>query len=207
MLSAAMSGFLAGLSLIAAIGAQNAFVLRQGLGRQHVGLVVLICTLSDALLIVAGVAGFSTVAQRLPWLTPVMLWAGVVFLLAYGALRFRAAWQGGEALVAANAAPQSRRRVALTMLALTWLNPHVYVDTLALLGALSAQYAPNQAGFGAGAVLASAVFFASLGYGARRLAPFLARPRAWTVLEIGIGSIMWAIAASLAVQAISGGTA
>jgi len=207
MLSAAVSGFLSGLSLIAAIGAQNAFVLRQGLRQQHVGLVVVICFLSDAALIIAGVAGFSSVAQRVPWLTPVMLWAGVAFLLAYGALRFRAAWQGGEALIAANAAPQSRRRVALTVLALTWLNPHVYVDTLALLGALSTHYAPYQTGFAIGAVAASAVFFSALGYGARRLAPILARPRAWTVLEIMIGLVMWAIAASLAVQALSGGTA
>ncbi|MCB1405611.1 MAG: amino acid transporter [Rhodobacteraceae bacterium] len=205
MFAACLAGFLSGLSLIAAIGAQNAFVLRQGLKREHVGLVVVLCAGSDAVLIIAGVAGFSVAAERAPWLMPVMLWGGVVFLLGYGALRFRAAWQGAEALTAGAGAPATARRVVLTVLALTWLNPHVYLDTLALLGALSAQYAPFQAAFGLGAVFSSAVFFTALGYGARSLAPILARPRSWVVLEGGIGVIMWAIAASLAWQALTGG--
>mgnify|MGYP001088129604 CR=1 FL=1 len=205
MLTAAVAGFLSGLSLIAAIGAQNAFVLRQGLKREHVGLVVTLCAVSDIALIAAGVAGFSMAADRLPWLMPVMLWGGVGFLLVYGALRFRAAWQGGEALSASATMPTSRKRVVLTVLALTWLNPHVYVDTLALLGALSAQYAPYNLSFGIGAAVSSVVFFVSLGYGARVLAPFLAKPRAWVVLEIVIGTVMWAIAAGLAMQAVHGG--
>ena len=206
MFTASIAGFFSGLSLIAAIGAQNAFVLRQGLKREHVGLVVALCALSDIALIAAGVAGFSSVASRLPWLTPVMLWGGVAFLLVYGALRFRAAWQGGEALSVSASVPTSAKRVVFTALALTWLNPHVYVDTLALLGALSAQYAPHNVSFGIGAAVSSVVFFVGLGYGARILAPVLVRPRAWVILELVIGAIMWAIAAGLAWQALNGGT-
>lgn len=203
MMTPVLAGFLTGLSLIAAIGAQNAFVLRQGLRREHVGVVVALCGLSDALLIVAGVAGFNTLAARLPWLEPVMLWSGVAFLIVYGALRFRAALRGGEGLAADGGGSVPLRRVVLTCLALTWLNPHVYLDTLALIGALSAQYAPFEARFGAGAVLASVSFFAALGYGARFLAPVLARPGAWVVVEALIGAVMWMIAASLVVQALS----
>lgn len=202
MFSAAFAGFLSGLSLIAAIGAQNAFVLRQGLKREYVGTVVLLCAGSDAILVTLGVMGFSVAAEHAPWLMPVMLWGGVVFLLAYGALRFKAARQGGEALAADAGSRAPWRKIALTCLALTWLNPHVYLDTLALLGALSAQYAPFEAQFGLGAVVASFTFFASLGYGARLLAPLLARPRSWVVLEFAIGCVMWAIAASLMLQAL-----
>jgi len=203
MVAAVLAGFLSGLSLIAAIGAQNAFVLRQGIKREHVGLVVALCAVSDAALILAGVAGFSAAAERAPWLMPLMLWGGVAFLLGYGALRFRAAWQGGESLTATAATPVSRRSITLTVLALTWLNPHVYIDTLALLGALSAQYAPYEMGFGLGAIVSSVVFFTALGFGARILAPVLARPRAWVITEVVIGLIMWAIAASLALRAIA----
>ena len=203
-MSAALAGYLASLGLIAAIGAQNAFVLRQGLKREHVGVVVLLCAGSDALLIALGVAGFSVAAESAPWLMPAMLWGGVAFLTAYGALRFRAALRGGAALAAQAGEAVPLRRVVLTCLALTWLNPHVYLDTLALLGALSAQYAPGQWLFGAGAMLGSFSFFAALGYGARLLAPVLARPRAWVVLEFGIGLVMWAIAASLVLQALEG---
>lgn len=206
MAVALLAGFLSGLSLIAAIGAQNAFVLRQGLKREHVGLVVTLCAVSDIALIAAGVAGFSSVAARGSWLLPVMLWGGVAFLLVYGALRFRAAWRGGEELSATVTTPVSAKRVGLTVLALTWLNPHVYVDTLALLGALSAQYTPHHVSFGVGAAVASGVFFATLGYGARTLAPLLARPKAWVVLEVLIGAVMWIIAAGLALQALAGGT-
>jgi len=202
-MTAAVSGFLASIGLIAAIGAQNAFVLRQGLKREYVGLVVLLCAVSDALLIAAGVAGFSAAVRALPWLVPVMLWGGVAFLLVYGAMRFRAAMSGGAALAAAAQVPTSKRRVVATCLALTWLNPHVYLDTLALLGALSTQHAPDEWVFGVGAMTASFVFFAALGYGARLLAPVLARPRAWVVVEAVIGLVMWAIAASLVLKALS----
>jgi len=202
MFTAALAGFLTGLSLIAAIGAQNAFVLRQGLRREHVAMVVLICAVSDAVLIVVGVAGFGALSAAHPWVLSAMLWGGVAFLTVYGALRFRTAWRGGAALQPARDAPVPLARVVLICLTLTWANPHVYLDTVALLGAISAQYAPAERAFGAGAVLASFTFFAALGYGARLLAPVFARPRAWVVLEVVIGLVMWAIAASLVLRQI-----
>lgn len=198
-----LAGFLSGLGLIAAIGAQNAFVLRQGILRSHVALVVAICAISDAVLVAVGVAGAQGLAQNYPWVQPLMLWAGVAFLFVYGALRFRAAWAGGQALEAGQGAAQSARTVALTCLALTWLNPHVWLDTVALLGSLSAQYAPAQWTFGAGAMVASFVFFSALGFGARYLAPVLRNPRAWVWVEAGIGLVMWAIALKLLVRALA----
>ena len=197
MIEAIVAGYLVSISLIAAIGAQNAFVLRQGIRREHVGWVVFICAASDAVLMSAGIAGFGAVSQSVPWLGEAMRWAGVAFLLAYGGLRFRAAWRGGEALLPAGAAAVALRRVVVTCLLLTWANPHVYLDTLVLIGAISAQYAPHGAAFGMGAVAASASFFAVLGYGARLLGPVMARPGAWVVLEVIVGVTMWAIAAAL----------
>ena len=198
MFEAILSGYLIAISLIAAIGAQNAFVLRQGIRREHVGWVVFVCAASDAILISAGVAGFGAVSQSVPWLGDAMRWAGVAFLLVYGALRFKAAWQGGEALVPAVTAPVALRRVVVTCLLLTWANPHVYLDTLVLIGAISAQYAPHGVAFGLGAAAASASFFMALGYGARLLAPVMAQPRSWVVLELVVGVVMWTIAAALA---------
>lgn len=201
MNEALISGYLVALSLIAAIGAQNAFVLRQGIRREHVAWVVLVCAGSDAVLILAGVAGFGSLMQVAPWLSSAMLWAGVLFLLVYGALRFRAAWAGAAALVPAGAAPAALGRVLATCLLLTWANPHVYLDTVVLLGAISAQYAPHSWAFGFGAVSASVSFFLALGFGARLLAPVMAQPRAWVVLEIMVGVTMWAIAGALALSA------
>jgi L-lysine exporter family protein LysE/ArgO len=198
-----LAGFLSGLGLIAAIGAQNAFVLRQGILRSHVALVVTICALSDAILVAVGVAGAQGLAQNYPWVQSVMLWAGVAFLFVYGALRFRAAWVGGQGLEAGQGAAQSAGKVALTCMAFTWLNPHVWLDTVALLGSLSAQYAPAHWTFGAGAMTASLVFFSALGFGARYLAPVLRRPRAWVWLEAGIGLVMWAIALKLMLRALA----
>jgi L-lysine exporter family protein LysE/ArgO len=195
---AGFQGFFTGLSLILAIGAQNAFVLRQGIRREHVGWVVAICAVSDATLIVAGVAGFGVVTEALPWLAPAMRWLGVAFLLVYGALRFKAALRGGEALRPAEGGQVPLGRVVATALLLTWANPHVYLDTMVLLGSISTQHAPYEAGFAAGAALASLCFFASLGYGARLLVPVFANPRAWVVLEVVVGVTMWAIAAALA---------
>lgn len=197
MTAALISGFLVSLSLIAAIGAQNAFVLRQGLRREHVGAVVAVCALSDAVLIAAGVAGFGAASRMAPWLADAMLWAGVAFLVVYGALRFRAAWQGGESLMPANAAPAPLAKVLATCLVLTWANPHVYLDTVMLLGSISAQYAPHSLSFGIGAAAGSLAFFSALGFGARLLAPAFARPRAWVMLEVVVGCTMWAIAAGL----------
>ncbi|WP_103332910.1 LysE/ArgO family amino acid transporter [Pseudotabrizicola formosa] len=196
-MTAALAGFLTALSLIAAIGAQNAFVLRQGLRREHVVPVVLACALSDAVLIYAGVAGFGTLAALLPWITTAMLYAGALFLFVYGALRFRAALRGGEALRPAPGTGTSLGRTLATALVLTWANPHVYLDTVVLLGAISAQYAPGQWVFAAGAIAGSFVFFASLGFGARLLAPLFANPKAWVWLELIVGSTMWIIAAAL----------
>lgn len=200
MSAAIFAGFLSGLSLIAAIGAQNAFVLRQGLRRQHVGWVVAICAISDAVLIVLGVVGLSHLTRLAPWAADAMLWGGVAFLTVYGALRFRAALRGGAALMPASGRAEALGPTLVTCLILTWANPHVWLDTVALLGALATQYAPWEGYFGAGAVLASGVFFSALGFGARYLAPLLSRPRAWVVLEIGIGAVMWAIALSLVMR-------
>ena len=197
-MTAALAGFAVALSLIAAIGAQNAFVLRQGLRREHVGAVVLTCALSDAALIAVGVSGFGVLSGAAPWLAGAMLWGGVAFLVVYGALRFRAAWRGGAALQPAPGGEVPLAQVLATCLLLTWANPHVYLDTVVLLGAVSAQYAPDGLAFGVGAVTGSVVFFTALGYGARLLAPVFARPRAWVVLEVVVGCTMWAIAAGLA---------
>ena len=197
MVQAALNGFLTGLSLILAIGAQNAFVLRQGIRREHVGAVVFVCAASDAWLIVAGVAGFGVVVTALPWIVRAMRWLGIVFLLVYGALRFKAAAQGGEVLQPAQDKAVPLASVVATCLLLTWANPHVYLDTVVLLGSISTHYADNRPWFGLGAVLASGCFFATLGYGARLLAPVFGKPRAWVVLDIAVGATMWLIAWAL----------
>ena len=198
MFEVALQGFVTGSSLILAIGAQNAFVLRQGIRAEHVGAVVLVCAASDAALIAAGVAGFGAVSGALPWLVVAMRWLGVAFLLVYGALRFRAALRGGEALRPAEGGALPLSRVLTTCLLLTWANPHVYLDTMVLIGSISAHYAPLQVWFGLGAVTASFSFFAALGYGARLLGPIFANPRAWVVLEVAVGLTMWVIAGVLA---------
>ena len=198
MLQALTQGFLTSLSLILAIGAQNAFVLRQGIRAEHVLAVVLVCAASDAVLIAAGVAGFGVVTTALPWLVVAMRWLGVAFLLVYGGMRFRAALQGGEALRPAGGGAVPLGRVLATCLLLTWANPHVYLDTMVLLGSISTHYAPLQRWFGIGAGVASFVFFAALGFGARILAPVFEKPAAWVWLEVGVGLTMWAIALVLA---------
>jgi L-lysine exporter family protein LysE/ArgO len=197
-MAALSAGFFLGFSLILAIGAQNAFVLRQGLRREHVFAVCLACALSDSALIAAGVGGASAVAETAPWVLKALRWGGVAFLAVYGALRFRAAWAGGEVLVPAAAARQSLGTALLTCLALTWLNPHVYLDTVVLVGSVSAVWPGAELAFGAGAAVASFVFFFGLGYGARFLAPLFARPASWRVLDIVVGATMWVIAGRLA---------
>ncbi len=191
-----IAGFSLGFSLILAIGAQNAFVLRQGLRHEHVFAVCLTCALSDALLIAAGVAGFGALVTALPWLENAMRFGGAAFLIWYGARALLAAWKGGEVLEAGNGARVSLRSALLTCLALTWLNPHVYLDTVVLLGSVSAQY-DDRPLFALGAANASFVFFFGLGYGARLLRPFFARPASWRILDAVVGLTMWAIAASL----------
>ncbi|MDD7929045.1 LysE/ArgO family amino acid transporter [Microbacterium thalli] len=202
MLTASLAGFGLGLSLIVAIGAQNLFVLRQGIRREHVLLVAVICAVSDAVLIVAGVAGLGLVLQSVPWLVPVVRWAGAAFLLGYGLLAARRAWRpSGEVLDARAPAAggRSARRVsvALTCLALTWLNPHVYLDTVFLLGSIAATHGADRGWFAVGAVTASVVWFFSLAFGARLLSRVLATPRAWRVLDAIVAVVMIAIAVSL----------
>jgi L-lysine exporter family protein LysE/ArgO len=197
MLFALIQGYLTSFSLILAIGSQNAFVLRQGIRREHVAAVVAMCAISDAVLIVFGVAGFGAVAAALPWLAPAMRWFGAAFLAWYGLQRFLAARKGGEALMPAADKPTPLSKVLLTCVVLTWANPHVYLDTMVLIGSISTHYVPFEVGFGVGAAVASLTFFALLGFGARLLAPLFATPRAWVVLECIVGLTMWIIAASL----------
>ncbi len=197
MLESAIAGFALGFSLILAIGAQNAFVLRQGLRGEHVLPVVLTCALSDAVLIAAGVAGFGVLVDRFPAAVEIARWGGVAFLVVYGAMSFRAAWRGGAALEAEGREAVPLGAALVTCLTLTWANPHVYLDTVVLLGGISAQYAPVW-GFGIGAMLSSFVFFFSLGFGARLLRPLFTSARAWQLLDVFVGLIMWAIAAKLA---------
>lgn len=196
-----MLGYFAGLSLgfslILAIGAQNAFVLRQGLKKQHVFLVFIICAVSDALLITAGVAGFASVIKQMPWLEPLARYAGVAFLVVYGAKSLWHAIKSSERLSASDQEVASAIKVALTCLAFTWLNPHVYLDTVFLLGAISTQYPGQQVEFALGGVSASFLFFATLAYGARLLAPIFEKPMAWRVFDIIIAIVMWLIAIKL----------
>jgi L-lysine exporter family protein LysE/ArgO len=197
----AVEGFLLGASLIVAIGAQNAYVLRQGLARSHVFPITTFCFLSDALLIAAGVGGMGSLVRAAPaWMTAISI-AGALFLFAYGALALRRALHPG-ALEAAGRAEPSLRRALATVAALTFLNPHVYLDTVVLVGSLSARHAGmDRVFFGVGAALASAVWFYSLGFGARWLSPLFARPLAWRALDLAIAAIMAAIGASLIAQA------
>lgn len=198
MMGAFWPGFGLSLGLIAAIGAQNAFVLRQGVLRAHVLAVCLTCALSDALLIAAGVAGFGALAGQVPWVELLMRLGGALFLLAYGWRSFCSAWRGGGVLRAAPAGQGQRLGAVLaTTLALTWLNPHVYLDTVVLIGSVAAQYPGHRLAFGLGAATASFVFFFSLGFGARFLAPVFARPTAWRALDLAVGCVMWMIAGKL----------
>ena len=202
-LFAAAEGFAFGFSLILAIGAQNAFVLRQGLVNRHVFWVCAICAVSDAVLIAVGALGVGALAASSPVVVRVVAAAGAAFLFAYGGLRLRSAMRPQKtATTAGVGGAESLKSVALAALALTWLNPHVYLDTVLLLGGISARFAGWGRGFfGMGAVAASFVFFFSLGYGARKLAPVFARPRAWRILDAGVAAVMFVIGARLAVFA------
>ncbi|MFC0339085.1 L-lysine exporter family protein LysE/ArgO [Kushneria avicenniae] len=185
-----------GFSLIMAIGAQNAFLLRQGIRGEHLFMVCLICALSDALLLTFGVYGAATLTGRFPTLDIVMRLAGALFLLLYGIKGLASALRGGQALAPAGQTKASRGRTVGVCLALTWLNPHVYLDTVVLAGAVSSQQAPKGA-FLAGAVLASFIFFFGLGYGAVRLRPLLAHPRVWQILDGLMAFLMWGMAVAL----------
>lgn len=203
MTGAAVTGFATGFSLILAIGAQNAFVLRQGLLHQHVFWLCLFCAGSDALLIAAGVAGFGALTEAIPALPVVMSIGGAIFLTAYGLSRLWAARRAHEGMNIAGRGHSLGRTLAIAA-AFTWANPHVYLDTLGLIGAVSTQYEDwhLRLAFGIGAVIASFVFFFSLGYGARLLAPVMSAPRAWQVLDAIIGLVMLAIAAKLVLNLV-----
>ncbi|KRE94374.1 amino acid transporter [Nocardioides sp. Soil774] len=195
-----VAGLLTGLSLIVAIGAQNAFVLRQGLRRSHVGLVVAICALSDVVLIVAGVAGIGVVLDRAPVAVDVVRWLGVAFLTVYGVTSLLRA-RHPQALTVGEEVVERRGPVAARAVALTWLNPHVYLDTVLLLGSIAGTHgAPGRWWFALGACVASVAWFSALAYGARLAAPRLASPRAWQVLDVLVGVVMLAIAVRLALR-------
>lgn len=216
-----LAGFGLGLSLIVVIGAQNAFVLRQGARREHLVAVLVVCALSDIVLILGGVAGLGTLIDHAPWVVVAMRWFGVAFLVGYGLIAARRAWRpAGEALTVESAEqtvtqphvggsavttlvrPKSRTRlvpVVLTVLALTWLNPHVYLDTVVLLGSVANTHGPDgRWAFAIGACLGSVVWFAALGYGARLLSRWLASPLAWRILDAIIATVMLVLAVSLA---------
>ena len=218
MLPPLLAGLGLGLSLIVAIGAQNLFVLRQGIRREHVLAVVVVCAASDAILIVLGVSGVGLALAALPWLVTAVRWAGAAFLVGYGLLAARRAWRPAGALTVddprddiAGSATERPVQVqptttatrlsatVLTVLALTWLNPHVYLDTVFLLGGVANTHGDDRWLFALGAVTASILWFSALGFGARYLGRWLATPRAWRILDAIIAVVMIVLGVSLIV--------
>jgi L-lysine exporter family protein LysE/ArgO len=197
MTTAFIPGFLLGLSLIVAIGAQNAFVLRQGLRREHVFAICAVCAGSDAVLIAAGVAGFGALVNAAPWLAPAMRFGGAAFLLAYALRSLWSAWRKPGVLNPSADVQKSLSATLLTCLAFTWLNPHVYLDTIMLLGAISTRFPGQEASFALGAMTGSFLFFFALGYGAIGLRPIFASPASWRALEALVALTMWTIAFKL----------
>lgn len=200
LLAAGLSGFGLGAGLIIAIGAQNAYVLRAGLRRQHVLAVTSVCFLVDCILIALGAGGFASLIAAFPGLPAVAAWGGALFLFIYGLRALRAALRS-DVLTPARAGGADaggRRQAIATALALSLLNPHVYLDTVILLGGIAASHPPrDRTAFAAGAITASAFWFYALGFGASRLAPLFASPTAWRLLDAAIAAVMWSIAASL----------
>jgi len=191
---AVAAGFGTGLSLIVAIGAQNSFVLRQGLRREHVSAIVTVCVTSDLALIVAGVAGLGVLVRTSPVALSVIAWAGAAFLIGYALTAVRRGLRPGALDVAERGAgAPTKRGSLLTCLGLTWLNPHVYLDTVLLLGSISAGYGTGRWMFALGAGAASTLWFCGLGFGARLAGPVFARPNAWRVLDAAIAATMLVI--------------
>ncbi|TLM81414.1 amino acid transporter [Pseudarthrobacter sp. NamE2] len=189
---------LSGLALIVAIGAQNAFVLRQGIRREHVGAVVAVCMAGDAALILGGTAGIGALVTRFPEVLEVLRWGGVAYLVWFAARSFVAAVRPSAL---AQSEPRSKSSVIASTAALTFLNPHVYLDTVVLLGSLANQQGQDLRWvFAGGAVAASVLWFSALGYGARALAGVLARPRTWCLVDLAIGVIMLSLAVKLILQ-------
>lgn len=201
ILGTAATGLGAGLALIVAIGAQNAFVLRQGIRGEHVGLVVLVCMLSDIVLIGAGILGIGAVITAVPAVVVVIRLAGAAFLLGYAALAAKRAVRPGVLTAGGQQGSLTRKAVLATALTLTWLNPHVYLDTVLLLGTLANQHGELRWWFGAGAALGSVAWFSALGYGARFLRPIFARPGAWRVLDGLIAAVMLFLGLKMALGA------
>lgn len=199
MLTSLLAGLGLGLSLIVAIGAQNAFVLRQGLRREHVLVVVAICALSDAVLIALGVAGLGALIEQAEWLLVLVRIAGAAFLTWYGVRSALRAVRPGTLDADPAGSPISLKAAVLTVLALTWLNPHVYLDTVVLLGSIGATHGDDRWWFALGAAIGSVLWFGLLGFGSRLLRPLFARPASWRVLDALIAVVMVAIAVSLIV--------
>ena len=197
MLSTYLQGFAIGFSLILAIGAQNAFVLKQGLKQQHIFWICLLCALSDATLIALGVFGFAALMQQFPMMITIARYAGALFLMVYGAQHIKQALQANQSIQLDAQSEQSLWKILGICLALTWLNPHVYLDTVVLLGSISAQFTQMKVYFALGAISASFLFFFALGYGARLLLPVFENAKAWQVLDVMIAVVMWSIALSL----------
>ncbi len=191
------AGFGTSLGLIVAIGAQNAFVLRQGLTKKHVGIVVAICAASDAFLMAAGTAGLGAVLQGLPWLLEAFRWLGVAYLTWF-AYRSVMASRKHATLEPAEAKSLPLGKVIATVLTFTFLNPHVYLDTVLLVGSIANSFGDNRWFYRIGAASASRIWFSPLGFGARGLSRFTSNPRFWQVLDLGIAAVMLTIAATLA---------
>ena len=195
--NAAFAGLLTGLSLIVAIGAQNAYLLRLGLTRQHVGIAVTICAASDIILILLGIGGIGRVTRSFPTVLEVLRWVGLAYLVGYSLHSF---WRASrrEVLLPSEAERPSRRVIASTTLAFTFLNPHVYLDTVLLLGSIGNQYGNSRWLFAAGACTGSIAWFVGLGYGASAAAQLMSRPATWRVLDLLIGIVMLGVAFSIA---------
>lgn len=194
---ALVPGFVTGLSLIIAIGAQNAFVIRQGLLRQQVLLIVAICAISDATLIFLGTGGLGTLIQSKPSLLEFIRWFGVIYLTWFGVRSIRSAFKN-QSLEATAGSAISKSAIVSTCLSLTFLNPHVYLDTVILLGSIANQFENNRWFFAVGASFASIVWFTSIGYGARAASRFMSKPIFWKILDSLIAVVMFTIAISLA---------
>jgi L-lysine exporter family protein LysE/ArgO len=192
-----LPGLFTGLSLIIAIGAQNAFVIRQGLTKKHVFLVVAVCAIADALLILLGIAGLGALIQGLPWLLEAIRWFGVAYLTWFGIKSIRFAFKS-QSLDATGNQSESASKVLAAVLGFTFLNPHVYLDTVILLGSIGNQFGEDRWWFGLGATLGSILWFGSLGFGAKAAARFMSKPVFWRVLDSLIAVVMFSVALFLA---------
>ena len=201
-MQAALAGFLTGLSLIVAIGAQNAYVLRQGLARKNVLVIVVICSLSDALLITVGVLGLGQAIQTFPQVLEIIRWLGVAYLVWFGISSLRKVFKS-EALEASGNKIEPIKTAVLTTLSLTFLNPHVYLDTVIFIGGLSHQFGDQTFYFAMGAAIASFIWFFALGFGARQLSPLMAKPIFWKILDSLIALVMFSVATTLALMSFN----